>query len=544
MPFRSHSSVNYLDRTTIASQSGHLPTTRAVVPFPARPSKRFSDRAASVPTRVPLPKTRFSLGQILANRYRITRALGHGGMGEVYQAEDRQLGGVIALKFLPAEIESNGRRLEMLLAEARIARSVSHPNVCRVHDIGVHRAHSGALHFVAMEFIDGENLASLRKRIGRLPDSKALQVCRELCSGLAAVHACGLLHRDIKPANIMIDKSGHVRLADFGLAVTQGDSVSPAGTPAYMAPEQHTKRQATVHSEIYALGLVIFEIFTGRKAFTAKSQREYAWRHLEHQPPLPSSLVDDFHPDIERLILGCLEKEPERRPPSVEAIAGALRRIQRSGSVARQRLRSGNVLRALLRCSLVDSPQLKVAGSDLRAVEFSSRHDRLVRDLLARHSGHEIDKAHGFLLLFDRPIQALNFALAYHKNLEALSRSEDIHLAARVSIHYGELWLRKNSAADRRRGAKSIEVDGSAKAVTASLMSLAKAGQTLLTRAAFDLARCAADTEPQGRCCAPRIGDHAELDANGVAVQGVDTERTTIGPLVFEAEIDRRSSVK
>src|SRR5215471_16119503 len=176
-------------------------------------------------------------GTVLTARYRIIGLLGRGGMGEVYRADDLKLGQPVALKFLPAALSSDPVRRERFFAEVRITRQLAHPNICRVYDI----AEVNRQHFLSMEFIDGEDLASLLKRIGYLPNEKALDIARQLIAGLAAAHDRGVLHRDVKPANIMLDGHGRVRITDFGLAMIADDETQAAevfGTPAYMAPEQ------------------------------------------------------------------------------------------------------------------------------------------------------------------------------------------------------------------------------------------------------------------------------------------------------------------
>ena len=168
--------------------------------------------------------------------------------------------------------------------EVRIARQVAHPNVCRVYDI---REVEGR-HFLSMEFIHGEDLSALLKKVGRLPGDKAVEIARQLCAGLAAAHDDGVLHRDLKPANVMIDERGRPRITDFGLAVVseelRGEEVM-AGTPAYMAPEQLTGKEVTQRSDIYALGLVLYELFTGKRVFEAKSIQELISLHEKSTPP-------------------------------------------------------------------------------------------------------------------------------------------------------------------------------------------------------------------------------------------------------------------
>ena len=191
-------------------------------------------------------------------------------MGEVYRATDLTLGQSVALKFLPEEAAQNQRLLERFHGEVRIARQVSHPNVCRVYDIG----EAEGMPFISMEYVDGEDLASLLLRIGRLPADKALEIARKLCAGLAAAHDRGIIHRDLKPQNIMMNKRGDVVIMDFGLAAI-ADQLSGAevrnGTPAYMAPEQLRGAEVTAKSDIYALGLVLYELFTGKRPFDANN---------------------------------------------------------------------------------------------------------------------------------------------------------------------------------------------------------------------------------------------------------------------------------
>jgi serine/threonine-protein kinase len=252
---------------------------------------------------------RFPLGTVLAQRYRIAGRLGKGGMGEVYKATDLMLGQAVALKFLPQGIAANAPALERFRNEVRLARQVSHPNVCRVYDIG---EIEGAP-FLTMEYVDGEDLASLLRRIGRLPPDKALDIARRLCAGLAAAHDKGVLHRDLKPGNIMIDGRGEVLITDFGLAAVAGGldaAQARQGTPAYMAPEQLAGREVTLKSDLYALGLVLYEIFTGKRAFEAASLAELARLQQECTPPGLSTIAKEVDPAVERAVLRCLAPDP------------------------------------------------------------------------------------------------------------------------------------------------------------------------------------------------------------------------------------------
>ncbi len=264
---------------------------------------------------------RFPPGAILAARFRIVAPLGRGGMGEVYRADDLRLDQPVALKFLPEDVAADPSRLAQFHNEARVARTIAHRNVCRTYDIG----DADGRPFLTMEYVDGEDLASLLHRIGRFPQDRAVEVARQICAGVSAAHECGVLHRDLKPANIMIDGDGQVRITDFGLAAVAG-SVDPvrAGTPAYMAPEQLAGREVTVRSDIYALGLVLFELFTGKRAFEAETLNDLRRAHESSSVAPPSSLVRDLDPAIERTILRCLDPDPTGRPPSAIAVAAAL----------------------------------------------------------------------------------------------------------------------------------------------------------------------------------------------------------------------------
>jgi hypothetical protein len=294
---------------------------------------------------------RFAPGTLLAGRFRIVAPLGRGGMGEVYRAEDLKLGQTVALKFLPDQLSHDPARLAQFHNEVRVARTISHRNVCRTYDIG----DADGRPFLTMEYVDGEDLSSLLRRIGRFPQDKAVEIARQICAGLAAAHERGVLHRDLKPANVMIDGDGHVRITDFGLAALAGavDNVR-AGTPAYMAPEQLAGREVTPHSDIYALGLVLYEVFTGKRVFEAKTLNELIALHESSAVPTPSSVVRDLDPTVERAILRCLEADPARRPSSALAVSAALP--------------GGDQLAAALAAGETPSPEMVAAAGEQSAV--------------------------------------------------------------------------------------------------------------------------------------------------------------------------------
>ena len=292
---------------------------------------------------------RFPPGTLLGGRYRIIERLGRGGMGEIYRADDLKLAQAVALKFLSADVDKDPGRLTQLHTEVRMARQVSHPNVCRVYDIDEIEGHT----FISMEYIDGEDFASLLRRIGRFPADRALAISHQVCAGLAAIHERGVTHRDLKPANVMLDGLGKVRITDFGLAGIAGESVQ-AGTPAYMAPEQLAGREVTARSDIYALGLVLYEIFTGQRALDAQNLAELIRKREQAGILPPSSIVADIHQDVESAIMRCLRPEPSQRFSTAIAVSAALP--------------GGNPLAAALAAGETPSPEMVAAAGASEAV--------------------------------------------------------------------------------------------------------------------------------------------------------------------------------
>jgi serine/threonine-protein kinase len=298
---------------------------------------------------------RFLPGTLVVGRYRIVGLLGRGGMGEVYRATDLMLAQPVALKFLPEDAAANERLLERFHSEVRIARQVSHPNVCRVYDIGEADGHP----FISMEYIDGEDLASLLQRIGRLPPDKALEIARKLCAGLAAAHERGIIHRDLKPHNVMLNKRGEVVIMDFGLAAV-ADELEGAearnGTPAYMAPEQLRGDSVTAKSDLYALGLIIYELFTGKRAYEGETLAELMKAQETVRPVSMSSVVSDLDPAVERVVLRCLNTDPAQRPATALAVAAALP--------------GGDPLAAALAAGETPSPELVAASGETQGFKL------------------------------------------------------------------------------------------------------------------------------------------------------------------------------
>jgi serine/threonine-protein kinase len=287
--------------------------------------------AAAIPEAPPTPPSnasslghgRFEPGTKISARYRIVGMLGRGGMGEVYRADDLELDQSVALKFLPDHMVADPAAMRRFRNEVKVARQIAHPNVARIYDIG----EAAGYVFLSMEYIDGEDLASVLRRMGRPSTDKALEISRQLCLGVAAAHDAGVLHRDLKPANVMIDGRGRVRITDFGLAGLVEEleqERQPAGTPAYMAPEQLSEGRVSTSSDVYSLGLILYEVFTGNRAHETNNLTELKQLRASGSLPTPTSLPQDVDPAVERLVLACLERDPQQRPPSAYAVLGAL----------------------------------------------------------------------------------------------------------------------------------------------------------------------------------------------------------------------------
>ena len=277
---------------------------------------KFHDTPGSHGAEPPGPPgdaARFAPGDMFAGRYRMVARIGRGGMGDVWRADDVILQTPVALKLIA--VTAAGDEAARIVNEVRIARQITHPAVCRVFDVG---NAEGAL-FFSMELVEGEDLAALIRRVGRLPSEKVADIARQLCAGLAAAHSRRVLHRDLKPANVLIDNNGLVRITDFGIAISQGQPAlhSLTGTPAYMAPEQRTVGATlSTQTDIYSLGLVLYELLVG----------EHPFKHSgATKPPLrPSALVPSVDPQLERLIMQALSTEPKQRPASALEMAARL----------------------------------------------------------------------------------------------------------------------------------------------------------------------------------------------------------------------------
>ncbi len=275
---------------------------------------------AAPPPQASVP--RLQAAGLLPPRYEILSCLGEGGMGVVFKARDHETKEIVALKVLKQEIATSPTLMEAFRNELRVARKITHRNVCRIFDF----TRTDEVAFISMEFVQGETLRQVLNRFGALGFRKGLKIADQMCDGLREAHAQGIVHRDLKPDNFMIDEAGNVKLMDFGLAhLVREKSTVAAGTPSYMAPEQTQGEPFDQRADIYSLGLVLFEIFTGSPAFRGDTPMLVALKQVQEQPPDPREIDDMLPEHVGAAILRCLEKDPEKRFQSVDALQAALR---------------------------------------------------------------------------------------------------------------------------------------------------------------------------------------------------------------------------
>jgi TolB-like protein/tetratricopeptide (TPR) repeat protein len=315
-------------RRAAALRRGAWSVTLAPVVKELDPLDKTLIGEASAPAAATLTRP----GELYAGRYRIEELVGRGGMGAVYRAVDAMVGDVVALKVLDVEITRAPEQLEWFRREVRLARRITHPNVARTHDMG----EAGGTHFISMEFIEGTTLQDVlrvreggeRRRVALEP-ARAARVILAVCEGLAAAHAAGVVHRDLKPANILIESTGRVVLTDFGIARALTDeggrTQGLVGTPLYMAPEQISGQPVDTRTDVYAVGLMLFEMLTGALPFAGESPLSAALARLSQPPPDPRTLRPELPQPLCELVLQCLSQEPGARPPGALAVAERLR---------------------------------------------------------------------------------------------------------------------------------------------------------------------------------------------------------------------------
>ena len=276
------------------------------------------------------PTEELTRGSVFAGRYEIIEELGKGGMGRVYKVEDKKVHEEVALKLIKPEIAKDKKTIERFRNELKIARKIRHKNVCAMYDLGEDKGR----HYISMDYIPGQDLKGLIRQTGRLAISTAISIGKQVCEGLKEAHRLGVIHRDLKPNNIMIDKEGSVRIMDFGIARTVKDigitgSGMMIGTPEYMSPEQVEGKDVGQHSDIYTLGIILFEMTTGALPFKAETPFAVGIKHKSEAPKDPKKLNPQIPDDLSRLILKCMEKPQEKRYQDVEEVLDDLEKIEK-----------------------------------------------------------------------------------------------------------------------------------------------------------------------------------------------------------------------
>jgi serine/threonine-protein kinase len=449
-------------------------------------------------------------------QYEIVEKLGEGGMGTVYKARDTRLGRFVALKVLTTGQTADPALKKRFVREARSASALGHPGIVTIHDI----LDEDGFDVIVMELIDGKPLRELIPADG-LPWPQAVSWAAAVADAMAAAHAAGIVHRDLNPRNVMITTDGRVKVLDFGVAKLVSEPREPdevpgasavgltehgtvVGTLYFMSPEQARGEIVDHRSDVFAFGSMLYLMLTGKLPFTGGHAAAILYDVNYGVPTAVRQLRDDVPRPLERLVRKAHEKRRQDRYQSMGEMVRELRALlmpagepspridSASGpgswtapstggfSQLRPRPDTGVFLKTLVSTELV-------AGKP--AAGLGERHRRLVRDLVEEHEGWELDESDGFLLLFERPVLAVRFALAYHRGVARLAAEIPADVAARAGIHVGEVVLRSQTPEEIAGGARPFSAEGPAKTLAERLRALAYGHQTLLSRGVFEVAR-------------------------------------------------------
>ena len=296
----------------------------------ATPLPPYEKPQVSLTETLETPTEELNRGTVFASRYEIIEELGKGGMGKVYRVEDKKIKEEVALKLIKPEVASDKKTIERFSNELKMARKIAHRNVCRMYDLGEEKG----THYITMEYVPGEDLKRLIRKVGQFSAGKTIFMAKQVCDGLAEAHRLGVVHRDLKPQNIMVDEDGNARIMDFGIARTvKGKGLTGAGvmvgTPEYMSPEQAEVKEVDQRSDIYSLGVILYEMVTGRVPFEGETPLGIAMKHKSEMPPDPRQINAQLTEDLSRVIMRCLEKNKEKRYQSAGEVSAELLNIEK-----------------------------------------------------------------------------------------------------------------------------------------------------------------------------------------------------------------------